>query len=211
MAGALALEVRVSQGLQELADETLLQRYVDGDAAAFEELLERYERPVYNFVLRSVRDRGKAAELTQDVFLRIIQRAAKFEGKAKFSTWMYTIARNLCIDTSRKMVHRRHKSLDQPTGDNPTPMVERVGDGSPGTARTAISGQLRKAIGDAVETLPDDQREVFLLRHVHGLPFKEIARIVGTNENTIKSRMRYALERLQQSLDEYRGYVRELT
>jgi len=105
----------VKPDLSGLPDEQLLARFNGGDPAAFEVLLQRYRRPLYNFILRSVRERDRAEDLLQDVFLRVLQRSSEFKGEAKFSTWLYTIARNLCIDTSRKMVFRRHRSLDAPT------------------------------------------------------------------------------------------------
>lgn len=205
-------ELQDGQGPVSQSDEELLAQFNGGDARAFEVLLGRYRTPIYTFVLRSVRDPDRARDLTQDVFLRVVQRAAGFEGKSKFSTWLYTIARNLCIDTSRKMVFRRHRSLDAPLGDDDgnAALIERVASTAPVTDRAAIGRQLEGQIAEAVEALPEEQREVFLLRQVQGLPFKEIAGIIGVPENTVKSRMRYALERLQEALAEYRQYVGEL-
>lgn len=192
-------------------DEELLRRFNAGDAAAFEVLLQRYKGPVYNFLLRSVRRPDVAEDLLQDVFLRVVQRADQFQGNSKFSTWLYAIARNLCIDTSRKMAHRRHPSLDAPAG-NPDgqPLLERLAAANPGADRESVSRELGERIARAVEELPEDQREVFLMRQVQHLPFKEIATIVEVPENTVKSRMRYALERLQQALGEYEDYVSSL-
>ncbi|HJL16240.1 MAG TPA: RNA polymerase sigma factor [Sandaracinaceae bacterium LLY-WYZ-13_1] len=196
------------------SDEELLRRFNEGDAEAFEVLVRRYERPLYNFILRSVRRRDRADELLQDVFLKVVQRSGDFKGHSKLSTWIYSIARNLCIDHSRKMVFRRHKSLDAPgrsadSDEGPT-LLDRTASDGPDVDRAAIAKDLQGRIAEAVEELPEDQREVFLLRQVQGLPFKEIAEIVGVPENTVKSRMRYALERLQRALSEYRDYVREL-
>lgn len=197
--------------LEETSDEDLLGLFNQGDARAFEVLLSRYERPIYNFVLRSVRDRDRAHDLVQDVFLKVVQRASQFKGDSKLSTWLYTIARNLCIDHSRKMVFRRHRSLDAPVReDEGGTMLDRVEGKELGADRGTISNELQTLIAGAVEDLPDDQREVFLMRQVQGLPFKEIAKVVGVPENTVKSRMRYALERLQEALSEYQDYVKEL-
>ncbi len=200
--------------LGSLSDDDLLTRFNSGDAAAFEVLLERYRRPVYNFILRSVRQRDRAEELLQDVFLRVVQRSGDFKGQSKFSTWLYTIARNMCIDHSRKMQFRRHRSLDAPSrgrdSEEGPSMLDRVPGKDLGADRDAIGGELRKKIAAAIEVLPDDQREVFLMRQVSHLPFKEIADIVGVPENTVKSRMRYALERLQEALAEYEDYAREV-
>lgn len=199
--------------LGSLEDDELLARFNDGDAAAFEVLLERYRRPVYNFILRSVRQRDRAEELLQDVFLRVVQRSGDFKGQSKLSTWLYTIARNLCIDHSRKMQFRRHKSLDAPTRgrDEEGPsLMDRVEGKQLGADREAISNELRERIAHAIDELPEEQREVFLMRQVSHLPFKEIADIVGVPENTVKSRMRYALERLQEALAEFEDYALQL-
>ncbi len=194
------------------SDETLLRKFVEGDADAFETLVRRFERPLFNFILRSVRDSDRSEELLQEVFLRVIQRAGEFQGGSKVSTWIYTIARNLCIDTSRKMVFRRHRSLDAPSGDDPEgpTMMDRVVAATPLADREVIGGDLKERIARAVEELPDEQREVFLMRELQDLAFKEIAEIVGVPENTVKSRMRYALERLQRALAEYEDYAREI-
>lgn len=198
----------------ETSDEELLRRFNEGDPDAFEALVRRYERPLYNFILRSVRRRERADELLQDVFLKVVQRSGDFKGNSKLSTWLYTIARNLCIDHSRKMVFRRHQSLDAPgrsgTSDEAPSLLDRTAAEGAGADRAAIAQDLQRRIAEAVEELPEEQREVFLMRQVQGLAFKEIAEVVGVAENTIKSRMRYALERLQRALSEYQDYVREL-
>ncbi len=197
----------------EVADEELLRRFNGGRAEAFELLLSRYERPLFNFILRHVSERTRAEELLQDSFLRVIERSKEFKGESKFSTWLYTIARNLCIDESRKMVFRRHKSLDAQLsgedGDGPA-LVERTAGSGAAVDRAAIARELKPQIAEAIAALPEEQREVFLMREIQNLPFKDIASIVGVPENTVKSRMRYALERLQEALAEYADYVAEL-
>lgn len=199
---------------QDPSDEELLRRFNDGDAEAFERLVRRYERPLYNFILRSVRRPERADELLQDVFMKVVQRSGEFRGSSKLSTWLYTIARNLCIDHSRKMVFRRHKSLDAPgrsePGEEGPSLLDRTASAEPAVDRAVIAEDLRARIAVAVEELPEEQREVFLMRQVQGMAFKEIAEVVGVPENTVKSRMRYALERLQRALSEYEDYVREL-
>ncbi len=195
----------------DASDEILLRRFIDGDADAFEVLVRRFQRPLFNFILRSVRDPDRSEELLQEVFLKVVQRAAEFQGSSKVSTWVYTIARNLCIDTSRKMVFRRHRSLDASTGDDPDgpTMLDRAAAATPAADRAVSGGDLKERITRAVEELPEEQREVFLMREVSNMAFKEIAEVVGVPENTVKSRMRYALERLQRALAEYEDYARE--
>lgn len=201
----------MSPELHEASDEALLGRFNDGDAAAFEVLLERYRRPIYNFLLRSTRDPVSAQDLLQDVFLRVVQSSGNFQRQSKFSTWLYTIARNLSVDASRKRALRRHPSLDgNPREGGPT-LGDRAPNPGPAPDRRLLSKDAGERIAAAVEALPQEQREVFLMRQLQHLPFRDIAEVVGVPENTVKSRMRYALERLQAALAEYEDYARELT
>jgi len=179
--------------------------YQQGDAAAFEALMARHERPLWTFVRRFVGDPDTAADLLQEVFLRVVGAAAGWKHDAKVSTWLYTIARNLCTDHARRAVHRRASSLDAPVrpmaGDSSGPiLVDRVAARDAGAEGEAMDRQLRMHIDQAVDLLPPDQREVFLMREVMDLSFAEIAQAVGATEPTVKSRMRYALEKLRQAL-----------
>jgi len=202
-------------GREEVTDEVLMTKFQGGDRSAFQGLVRRHKTTLYNFVLRQVRHPAAAEDLVQDVFVRIVQNAADFKHEARFTTWAYAIARNICIDHLRKMSLRRHPSLDQatsPDSERGQTLGERTADPRPAASvdRTVIGTELAKRITSAVEALPPDQREVFLLRELANIPFKEIAEIVGVPENTVKSRMRYALERLQEALSEYEDYARAL-
>lgn len=201
---------------EEVTDEVLMLRFQGGDRAAFAGLVRRHKTNVYNFILRQVRLPQVAEDLVQDVFVKIVQNAADFKHEARFSTWAYAIARNVTIDHLRKAALRRHPSLDQAPGgdkgeDGPT-LGERTADARPEASveRVAIGAELGQRITLAVERLPAEQREVFLLREIGHVPFKDIAEITGVPENTVKSRMRYALERLQEALSEYEDYARAL-
>jgi len=198
----------------DATDEMLMVRYQRGERKAFVELVRRHNRPIYNFVLRQLRVPSVAEDVTQDVFMRLVQNAAEFKHEARFSTWLYAIARNLCIDQLRKLSHRRHPSLDQPSAEHSDgPLLgETVADPNPQASaeRSALSTEVRSSIVKAVDSLPDDQREVFLLREVANLPFRDIAEITGAGENTVKSRMRYALDRLKEALSDFEEYARAL-
>lgn len=189
----------------EQTDEELLALYQQGDAGAFERLLRRHRGPLFTFLVRMLGNREKAEDLAQEAFLRIVKGAAGWEQRARFKTWLYTIARNLCVDQSRRDRFRRAESLDErggPDGAEDGPArIERVpGDGI-GPERGAESARLRPVLARALSALPEEQREVFVLRELSGLQFKEIAEAVGVNENTVKSRMRYALEGLRKHLE----------
>lgn len=197
----------------EASDEMLMVRYQRGEREAFAELVRRYHGPIFNFSFRQLRHASLAEDVTQEVFLRLVQKAAEFKHEARFSTWLYTIARNLCIDNLRKLKHRRHASLDQSATETHDPSIgERLADTRPGmdAERSVLGAEVIVAITEALEALPDEQREVFLLREIAQLPFKEIARVTNTGENTVKSRMRYALDRLQQALEQFEEYARAL-
>ena len=188
-------------------------RFQSGDRTAFTLLVRRYQGPLFNFALRHLRSPPSAEEIVQDAFVRVVQNAADFKHEARFSTWLYTIVRNLCIDQIRKKALRRHPSLDEPKrseeGDGPT-LGEQTADARADVERENVAVEIRERVIAAVDKLPEEQREVFLMREVSNLPFKEIAEIVGVPENTVKSRMRYALERLQEALSDYEEYARAL-
>ncbi len=209
----LALGDRVSTSRSEATDEALMIRFQSGDRHAFTLLVRRHQSPLYNFALRHLRSPPAAEEVVQETFVRVLQNAPGFLQASRFTSWLYAIARNLCIDVLRKQGQRRHPSLDEPTQTEDgtgTTLGERSADGRTSVERTAVSTEIRERLLSAVEQLPEEQREVFLLREMSNLPFKEIAEVVGAPENTVKSRMRYALERLQAALSEFEEYARAL-
>jgi RNA polymerase sigma-70 factor (ECF subfamily) len=186
-------------------------RYRDGDVRAFEVLVTRHRKPIFNFILRYVRDSAHAEDVVQETFLRVIKGAEAWERQAKFTTWLYTIARNLCVDASRRAKHRNAASLDAPAspGDSDSSVLgDFVADGKDGAEKNALNHELQLRLKRAIESLPDEQREIFLLREVADLQFNEIAKVVGCPENTVKSRMRYALEKLREALEEYRDLAK---
>lgn len=179
-----------------------------------EVLLARYKRPLFHFVLRLVGERSRAEDLLQEAFLRMVEHAASFEGTASLKTWLYRIARNLCVDELRRRKHRKHPSLDaraSTEGGESHSLYDRLAHADAGPDRRMVDRELARRMATAIDELPQDQREVFVLRQVQHLSFKEIAEITDVPENTVKSRMRYALERLQRALADYREYAEELS
>lgn len=189
------------------SDEGLMLRYQGGEVRAFEVLLTKHRKPVFNFILRFVGEKAQAEDLLQETFLRVIKGADAYQKQAKFTTWLYTIARNLCVDASRRGKHRKAYSLDVPmnqdAGADGATLLDVVADKSPGTDRKVISKELHGRLHAAIGKLSEDQREVFLMREFLDMPFRDIAEVVGCPENTVKSRMRYALEKLRGELEEY--------
>lgn len=202
---------RLSEHRSDAGDEALMARFQSGDRGAFALLVRRHQRPLYNFALRHLASSAAAEEVVQDSFMRVVQSASDFRQTSRFTAWIYTIARNLCIDALRKRAQRPHRSLDEPANHDEGPSLgERTADQSANVERSALSVEMRARLLSAIDQLPDEQREVFLLREISDLPFKEIARVVDAPENTVKSRMRYALERLQAALSEFEEYSRSL-
>jgi RNA polymerase sigma-70 factor (ECF subfamily) len=184
----------------ERTDEELLAAYRHGDAGAFEVLLRRHRASLFTFLVRMLGDRQRAEDLAQETFLRIIKGAQAWEQRARFQTWLFTIARNLCVDAARRDRFRRTDSLDAEGPNQEPPMVDSVPGHEIDPARGAQSARLRPVLRKALSDLPAEQREVFILREQAGMPFKEIAEVLAVNENTAKSRMRYALEGLRKAL-----------
>lgn len=180
--------------------------FKSGDARAFSTLVQRHRGPVYNFILRFVGQRQRAEDVLQETWLKVVRNSSEWEPRARFTTWVYTIARNLCVDSARKESFRKADSLDAPASHDETDgrsMGDLVADESvQHPDRAAHNVRLRPMIEKALESLPTEQREVFLLREYQGIGFKEIAEVTGVNENTVKSRMRYALEGLRKRLGE---------
>jgi RNA polymerase sigma-70 factor, ECF subfamily len=187
--------------LTQESDEKLMLRYQAGDAEAFEVLLRRHRAPVFTFLHRLVGERTRAEDLLQETWLKVVSAAPRWEERALFRTWLYSIARNLAVDEARRMSYRRSRSLDEPQGDRP-PAAEVLPADGPEPDRGAESALLRPKLEAALASLPEEQREVFVLREYAGVPFQEIGEITGVPLGTVKSRMRYALEGLRRKLEE---------
>lgn len=192
--------------LESRSDEELMVEFRDGNSQAFELLVLRHQRPLLNFLLRSVQNRARADELLQEVFLRVVRAKDRYQRTARFTTWVYTIARNLCVDESRRARFRRTVPLESKSrgrgGEEGRSVLDVSAADQVGTDDEAAGPALQRRVALAVASLPDDQREVFLMRQVAGLSFKEIGETVGAPENTVKSRMRYALEKLRLELSD---------
>ena len=180
--------------------------FKSGDARAFSTLVQRHRGPVYNFILRYVGQRQRAEDVLQETWLKVVRNSSEWEPRARFTTWVYTIARNLCVDSARKESFRKADSLDAPASHDETDGRSKgdlvADESAQHPDRAAHNVRLRPMIEKALESLPTEQREVFLLREYQGIGFKEIAEVTGVNENTVTSRMRYALEGLRKRLGE---------
>lgn len=188
-----------SEALQDLtpgeipeSDEALMSRYRDGDAAAFEVLYGRHKGPVFRFLLRQCRDRGRVEELFQEVWMRVIQGRARYEARAKFRTWLYTIARHRLVDLYREQ-GREDLEVDDSAGVKYA--MVRIQE-QPENLLVIREDAARLIAG--IEALPEMQREAVLLKQEAGMSLEEIAELTGVNTETVKSRLRYAVKKLKQ-------------
>jgi len=181
------------------ADETLMQAFAAGDARAFETLYDRHALPVWRFVQRSVRDAALADDLVQDVWFSLVRQAPQYEPRARFRTWLFTLAHHRMVDHWR--THKAHASLDAETEDGAALADTLAADSGFGPARQLQSREQAQALLDALAALPLPQREAFLLQAEGGLSLAEIAHATGVNAETAKSRLRYARERLRRTLE----------
>ena len=172
--------------MAEAPDEQLMLAYRGGDAGAFDKLYARHRIRLFRFVLRSIKVRGVAEELYQEIWMRVIEARKSYAPKARFTTWLYTIAHNHLIDHWRK----RGLTLVALEGDE-------VASGSPDPADQAQARESLERFAAALEALPPLQREAFLLHEEGGLSIAEIAAATGANEETAKSRLRYATAKLK--------------
>ena len=179
------------------SDEELMLRYAGGDAAAFETLYASHKGALFRFVLRSLKSRGEAEELFQDVWVRVIEARARYAPQAKFTTWLYTIAHHRLVD------HWRAKGLALVSIDDEEKAVGEVA-ADPGSepARVVEASQTLDRLTAALAALPFAQREAFLLHHEGGLAIAQIAAATGSAEEAAKSRLRYAMNRLREAIDD---------
>ncbi len=168
-----------------------------GDPEALHALVEHSRRPLYAFIHRMVGNPQEADDIFQETWFRAIRSLDRFKG-TKFMSWLFRIAHNLVIDRARK--HAPEAELADPTGGEQDPFQTRVADPRPSPADQVHHGDLARRIAAAVDRLPPDQREIFLLRTEADMPFKEIAKMLNISINTALARMQYALRKLRVEL-----------
>lgn len=183
---------------QDLEDEALVARYrVEMRPVLLQELVRRHQKGVFVFCLRFLGDRTAAEDATQETFERMVKNLESWDGRAKFRTWLYRIARNGCIDAQRKARLRKTESLDHASDPDGGPPIERHAHPGADPEARWRGHEMKSLLLQGIGALPPAQREVLLLRQEAGLSFKEIAEMTEVSENTVKSRMRYALDHLR--------------
>lgn len=187
-----------------VTDEELMVRFAQGDSSAFAQLFEKHKPRVMEFAEYIVRSREAAEDVAQETFLRVLSARASYRPTAKFTTWLYTIAKRLCFDELRK--HRRQTSLESVLGHPPT-AEDRLGFADPTRRpspprpdREVERREIGDLIGEAILTLSDEHQQVIRLRIDEGLGYAEAAERLGCSTGTAKSRMHYAMKNLREEL-----------
>ncbi len=187
------------------SDEVLIRRCRQGDERSFDILFDRYKGRIYTFILRFVRNEKTAEDIFQETFIRVFRKARYFRHQAKFSTWLYTIAANLCRDELKKRKRREVFSLDAPAShpkaEEPVPSrIQVISDLSDGPREEAEKRELKGVLALALDELPENSRQVVELHVMHGLRYREVAEIMGCPVGTVQSRMHNAIQVLRKKV-----------
>jgi RNA polymerase sigma-70 factor (ECF subfamily) len=194
------------QGAAGLGDREAVARAKKGDRDAFRILVERYQGRVFRLALRVLRDREQARDAVQDAFLKAYVNLGSFEGRSSFYTWLYRLVMNLCLDARRRDHSARFVETPEPgdlerlasTEERAVDDGYRAHEESP--EATLGRGELRAALGRAIDELPEAARETLILREVEGLSYAEIAETLAIPKGTVMSRLHYARRRVQELL-----------
>ena len=182
-------------------DESLMLAYVAGDAKAFEVLYDRHALPVWRFVQRSVQNSALADDLVQDVWFKLIHQAPQYQPRARWRTWLFTLAHHRLVDHWR--THKTHASLDAETPEGAALADTLAAESGFGPDRQLDSREQAQALLDALAALPTAQREAFLLQAEAGMSVADIALTTGVPQETARSRLRYARAQLRAALESF--------
>ena len=190
--------------IDEKSDEQLIKAAAQGDKSAFSALVKRYEETVYNFSYKVCRNREKAEEALQDTFVNVYRKLDSFDGKSKFSTWLYSIVTNNCLmKRRRRKLDTLLESLDAPPMNEDGTFAERIAHWEETPVDALIKKELQTHLDNAVLKLPVDYRVVFVLRDLEEKSGEETAEILGISVEATKSRLRRARAFLRTELAPY--------
>src|SRR5579862_7101437 len=179
-------------------DEELVARSVGGDAESFNQLILRWERPIYALAYRTIGREEDARDVCQETFLRAFRALPNFRGQAKFSSWLYRIALNLCRDWARR--ERRTPVVQAPEDTDLLELAAAAAEPSEPIENIVARKDLTRRVEKAMALLPEEQRTAIILKEYHGLTFQEIADLVGCPLSTVKTRLYQGLTVLRREL-----------
>lgn len=184
-------------------DAALLLRFKSGDESAFEVLVDKFKTPVFNYVWRQIGNANEAEDIAQNVFVQVYKSAHRYEPKAKFTTWLFTIARNLCLNEFRRLQRHPLNSYDAAESDESSEHFQ-IEDPTVRSPSSHVSeNELQEKIQAAIQSLPESQKTALILCRYEGLSYLEIAKILKTTESATKSLIHRARESLKTKLSDY--------
>ena len=172
-----------------MSEEQLIRRAQQGDNGAFEELLLLHQKKVYNLCLRMSANADDALDLSQEAFLRAWRALGQYQFEASFSTWLFRLTSNICIDFLRRKKRRQETSLTESYEDSDEGAELSVPDAQPSPEQQAMTNETRIELARAMEQLSPEHREILQLRVIEDLPYEQIADILGVRVGTVKSRL----------------------
>jgi len=188
-----------------MTDAQLIIKFKNGDSNAFNTIVWRWQKRIFNFVLRYIGDREECFDICQQTFIRAYQNLHRLRDAERFSTWLYQIAINICRDEIRRRGRNRTFSLDgiiqNDRHEKTLPVI--TNDSRDHPEAETQNGSLRELLNKAMQELPEEQRVVVIMKEYQGLKFVEIADVLETSVNTVKSRMYYGLSALRKILKQW--------
>lgn len=187
-------------------EKLLVKKAQKGDHKAFEQLIEEHFKKIYNIAYRMTGNPDDASDMTQEVMIKLFRNIGSFKGDSKFSTWVYRVTTNTCLDELKKNRRHSHTSLntEYDTGDGE--IACEVEDTSPTPEEMTEKRELRSMVADAVQRLSPDHRAAIVLRDIKGFSYDEIAKILSCSEGTVKSRISRARASLKEVLEKDFGF-----
>ncbi len=187
--------------LADLSDYQLIKKFRNGDALAFEALVLRHKQRTFRFIYHMVGNQQAADDLFQDLWLKVLKKAHTYQPKAKFSTWVFKVARNTVLDYFKRENLRSHVSLDLPVANDELSMKSLVPSKGPQPEEVLLSKEVLEQVHKAVRRLPIKQQEAFVFRVYQEMPYNEIAKILEAPEGTVKYWVHEAVKNLSNYLE----------
>jgi len=188
------------KGISRAEEQALIQRCKDGDICAFDELVTRFQKRVYNFAYGIAGNYDDANDVAQEAFVRVFNSIATFRGDANFTTWIYRIVTNVYLDERKKAKSHRQTSLDEYIDLDENSVSRQIEDESPLPDEVAENKERNQAVRAAINSLPDYQRIIMTLYHLHDRSYEEIADVLNLPIGTVKSRLNRARQALKEKL-----------
>jgi RNA polymerase sigma-70 factor (ECF subfamily) len=186
---------------ESISSEDLMARIAKGDEDAFETLVNRHQTSVLNLAYRFIGDRTQAKDLAQEVFLRVWQTANRYEPRAKFTTWIYQVTANLCLNELKSAHRRKWFPFHRSEGESEKAIEETLSDGLPTAEDLLLAREQSRQISEALQSLPANQRMALLMKRYDDLSYNEIARILGCSVSAVESLIVRAKRTLHEKLE----------